>query len=120
MKEVELSSIREYLDLIRVKKDENMHDGNFLDFVFRGQGADYPLIPKICRLKPKGDLLQVEKILLKEFKRSNPLLVQQQSPLNDWDYLTLGQHFGLPTRLLDWSNNALTGLCTFLRWRYFE
>lgn len=110
MKEVELDSIREYLDLIRKNKDENMRNGNFYDFVFRGQGSDYPLIPKICRLKPKGDLLQVEKTLLTEFKRSNPLLVQQQGPLNDWDYLTLGQHFGLPTRLLDWSTNALTAL----------
>lgn len=110
MKEVELESIRDYLDLIRVHKDENMRNGNLNDFVFRGQGADYPLIPKICRLKPKGDLFQVERSLLREFKRSNPLLVQQQSPLNDWDYLTLGQHFGLPTRLLDWSTSALTAL----------
>jgi hypothetical protein len=30
--------------------------------------------------------------------------------MDDWDYLTLGQHFGLPTRLLDWSYNALTAL----------
>lgn len=110
MKEVVLDSIRDYLDLIRKNKDENMRNGNPSDFVFRGQGADYPLIPKICRLKPKGDLLQTEKTILMEFKRSNPLLVQQPGPLNDWDYLTLGQHFGLPTRLLDWSTNALTAL----------
>ena len=45
-----------------------------------------------------------------EFKRTNPLLVEQSRPMDDWDYLTLGQHFGLPTRFLDWSNNALTAL----------
>jgi hypothetical protein len=110
MKEVELDSMRDYLDLIKRNKEENIRNGNPIEFAFRGQRADYPLIPKICRLRPKGDLMIIEKTLLTEFKRSNPLLVQQPGPLNDWDYLTLGQHFGLPTRLLDWSTNALTAL----------
>jgi hypothetical protein len=110
MREVEIESIEDYLRLIKQRKEENTSNGNFEDFLFRGQTVDFPLIPKLCRLKPKGELLAVESLLLQEFKRTNPLLIEAHRPMDDWDFLTLGQHFGLPTRLLDWSNNALTAL----------
>jgi hypothetical protein len=110
MKEIEVDSIEGYLSLIKASKELCMMEGNFMDFLFRGQSVDYPLIPKLGRLKARGELLQVEQYMLQEFKRTNPLLVKEHTPSDDWDYLTLGQHFGLPTRLLDWSNNALTAL----------
>lgn len=110
MKEIELDTIEDYLKLIKDSKAEHVDDGNYTDFLFRGQTIDFPLLPKICRLNARGDLLQVERLMLQEFKRTNPLLIREHTPLDDWDYLTLGQHFGLPTRLLDWSNNALTAL----------
>jgi hypothetical protein len=110
MKEIEIDSIEGYLNLIKTSEAKAMNNGNAMDFMFRGQSIDYPLLPKICRLKARGELLQVEQYMLQEFKRTNPLLIKEHTPLDDWDYLTLGQHFGLPTRLLDWSNNALTAL----------
>lgn len=110
MKEVELSTIEAYLTLIKQSKEEHSRQGYSIDFLFRGQTFDHPLLPKICRLQAKGDILQVEQTLLQEFKRTNPLLIEPHRPMDDWDYLTLGQHFTLPTRLLDWSNNALTAL----------
>lgn len=108
--EIELNTIEKYLKLIKENKEENVRRGNNQDFLFRGQIADFPLIPKISRLKAKGFLLDVERVLLQEFKRTNPLLIKEHQPMNDWDYLALGQHYGLPTRLLDWSYNALTAL----------
>ncbi|WP_432709863.1 FRG domain-containing protein [Pedobacter sp.] len=110
MKQIELENVEVYLNLIKSLKQENLNAGNDQDFLFRGQTSDSPLLPKICRLEAKMDVLDAEKLLLKEFKRTNPLLIKEQHALDDWDYLTLGQHFGLPTRLLDWSNNALTAL----------
>ena len=107
MREVEVDTIEEYLKLVKQSKEEALLSGNLEDFLFRGQTADYPLIPKICRLKARGDLILVERLLLQEFKRTNPLLIEQHRPMDDWDYLTLGQHFGLPTRLLDWSNKLV-------------
>jgi hypothetical protein len=110
MKELEVTTIGEYLAVIKQQNTDHAADVSVRDFVFRGQAGDFPLIPKICRLRSRGDLLDIEKKMLHEFKRSNPLLIQQHGAMDDWDYLTLGQHFGLPTRLLDWSNNALTAL----------
>ena len=108
--EEEIQNVTEYLKVIKKYKELRIAKGNTEDFVFRGQVGDLPLIPKIARLCPKGDLLTIERILLEEFKRTNPLLISELHPVDDWDYLTLGQHFGLPTRFLDWSNNALTAL----------
>lgn len=102
----EVKSVEEYLNTIKQYKEDKKSD----DFLFRGQSDDHPLIPKISRLHPRGDLLSTERLLLQEFKRTNPLLIEGHQSYDDWDYLTLGQHYGLPTRLLDWSNNALTAL----------
>ena len=109
--EEEVKTVGEYLDVIKAAYNEKKSTkALFEDFLFRGQADDHPLIPKISRLRPKADLLMIEKLLLQEFKRTNPLLIEKYETYNDWDYLTLGQHYGLPTRLLDWSNNALTAL----------
>jgi len=109
--EEEIHKVEDYLRVIKEYKAKNTKKGNVEDFLFRGQEVDHPLIPKISRLKPKGDFQETERLLLYEFKRTNPLLLDTAAAkYDDWDYLTLGQQFGLPTRLLDWSNNALAAL----------
>lgn len=91
MKQIELESIAAYLEVIKQQKESNFDEENFQEFLFRGQTTDAPLLPKICRLEARGDKLQAERQVLKEFKRTNPLLIKEHWPLDDWDYLALGQ-----------------------------
>jgi hypothetical protein len=45
-----------------------------------------------------------------EFKRRAPQLLLGAQPASEWERYFLMQHYGIPTRLLDWSEGALLAL----------
>ncbi len=76
------------------------------DIVFRGQRCARPLLPSVAR---SPEYIRVETDILAEFKRESiPYL--RLVPQTEWQWLAVAQHNRLPTRLLDWTKNALTAL----------
>ena len=75
---------------------------------FRGHtNAEWDLKPKFYR---QNDITRgTEDEIREEFCVRAPNLAEY-TPTNRWDWYFLMQHYGAPTRLLDWTEGALIGL----------
>lgn len=104
IKEVSVKRLSEFLGHIEREKK-----GYKSDFIFRGQRTDQPLLPRLARIAPAGKFLAREKLIFEEFRRTSQALADLD-PEAEWDILSLAQHHGLPTRLLDWTYSALAAL----------
>ena len=107
------------MEEIRVSSWSELHEQLFADswnerlglhrsnFAYRGRwDADDDLATSLLKLG--GDTRTLERNLLRNFRK---YAMADAVPLDSpWNWLALGQHHGLPTRLLDWTYSPYVAL----------
>lgn len=108
MNEIRINTFYEFLDVV-LKHDKGYYRGV--------TNSAYTLLTKLGRADltiaiRRGltrDRRDLEKTIIDGFKReARPFI--DKTPNSDWEWLTLMQHHGTPTRLLDWTANPLVAL----------
>jgi hypothetical protein len=117
---IKATSVSEVVNLI-TSEFKNLKDENdFLNLWFRAENLNVstPLVPnayrKFVHLRRKGSLehaKSIENELTVSFLRQSIMYLNQNriNP-NEWNIYFLMQHYGLKTRLLDWTESALIAL----------
>ncbi|RZM25098.1 MAG: FRG domain-containing protein [Pedobacter sp.] len=99
--EKSISSIGELIEILKTDYSDYNED-----LWYRGQSNfEWQLSPGLIRLTEAPS----EGALLTRFKQSAGMLINV-SPKDEFDWLFLMQHYGVPTRLLDWTESPLTAL----------
>jgi hypothetical protein len=112
MKELKISNFQDYIKIVEgsfmAENFENYPKERIL--LYRGQSKNYNLLPAIARKNPSENTKEKEIRNLKELKIRSYGIIEKSELVTDWDWLVYAQHYGLHTRLLDWSINPLVAL----------
>ena len=105
---VQIESLPDFLEQV-----EEAQSGASQSLWYRGCGSiDHSLLPSLYRhrkTKTPDRLADLERQLMTRF-RQRSIPYHSRTLTDDWDTLFFMQHYGIPTRLLDWTENPLIAL----------
>ena len=109
IQEVRVSTLEELMPLLSEQEYRPDLGRNRSPFVYRGMtNADFRMVTSLrrnCRELQRN----LEPAILKNFAKY--AVIEDPSVAHSvWRQMILGQHHGLPTRLLDWTQSALVAL----------
>jgi len=99
--------LSDFLEVTAALRDKWIGKTIYFDPWFRGHhDASWSLTPSLLRL----ELVDSEEEIRAEFMRRGGQLMVERIPASEWEWYFLMQHYGAPTRLLDWTTGSLIAL----------